>query len=70
MAAGYLRKCANKKRNPNKEAAEAQRSAMIRAGRGTKNGTNTYACNQCGCWHVGSVGVGRRGVSRGRRAAR
>jgi hypothetical protein len=70
MSAGYLRKCSTKIRHEDRASAEKQRTSMIKAGKGTKNSTNTYGCNVCGGWHVGSIRKGQFRGTRGRRAVR
>ena len=70
MSAGYLRKCGNKIGHEERSDAEAQRTSMIRAGLTTRNNSNTYGCNVCGKYHVGSVNKGARRGTRGRKVVR
>lgn len=63
MSAGYLAKCGAKKRHTNKAGAEGQRWALIRAGKWTASGSNTYGCNVCGGWHAGSKAKHKGGGS-------
>lgn len=62
MSVGYLAKCARKRRHQTQEDAEKQRRRMIHAGLWRAGNSNTYFCNQCGCWHAG----GLRGTPRGK----
>lgn len=61
MSAGYLRKCAGKRRHPTRQAAEVHRRQMVRSGRWRLDQTNTYRCNQCGSFHAGRIGTSNRG---------
>jgi hypothetical protein len=62
MSVGYLAKCARKRRH--KTQAEPHRQSLIRIGRWTAGGSNTYWCNQCGHFHAGSLGSSNRGKGR------
>jgi rubrerythrin len=66
MSAGYLRKCARKAQHETKNQAEDARRSMVRVGKWTLNGSNTYRCNQCGHWHAGRVGTRFRGKGKGK----
>lgn len=72
MSVGYLAKCTSrgrpKKRHATQAEAEAQRSQLIRRGVWKPATSNTYFCNQCGCYHAGSTGQINRG--RGKKAAK
>jgi rubrerythrin len=63
MSAGYLAKCARKKRHETRAEAEEHRAELVRLGKWRMTNSNTYRCNQCGCWHAGSI----RRAPRGRR---
>lgn len=69
MSAGYLAKCGTKKRHPDKKQAEGQRWGLIRAGKWTPSGSNTYPCNVCGYWHAGSTAKRKGGGSPKRKRA-
>lgn len=56
MSAGYLRRCAGKRRHPDKGSAEAHRRSLARTGGRPLDKTNTYWCDQCLSWHVGGTG--------------
>jgi hypothetical protein len=64
MSAGYLAKCATKRRHATQALAEDHRRAMVRMGRWTTAGSNTYFCNQCGSFHAGRMGASNRGKGR------
>ncbi len=67
MAAGYLAKCAGKRQHETQEQAEGQRTHLVRIGKYTMAGSNTYECNVCGHWHVGGVrGSTNRGFAKGK----
>lgn len=53
MSAGYMRRCAGKKRYENKEEARKAKGAL--AGN-TGASVNAYRCDQCMGWHVGNTG--------------
>lgn len=61
MSAGYLRKCAGKRRHATKQEAEAHRRQMVSSGRWRMDRSNTYRCNQCGGFHAGRIGTRNRG---------
>jgi len=61
MSAGYMAKCARKKRYETRAEAEAHRGAMIARGQWRRADTNSYRCNNCGGWHDGHVGSRNRG---------
>lgn len=63
MSAGYLAKCARKKRHPTQAEAEKQRQGLIRSAGWKAANSNTYFCNQCGHWHAGRM---KRGIPRGK----
>jgi rubrerythrin len=67
VSAGYLRKCAGKKRHKTSEEAEQHRRSMVRAGHWTMGKSSTYRCNQCGTYHAGHIGTRNRGKGRGKR---
>ena len=62
MSAGYLAKCARKKRHPTQAEAEKQRAGLIGAGLWKAATSNTYFCSQCGHYHAGRM----RGAPRGK----
>lgn len=64
MSVGYLAKCARKRRHKTQAEAEEHRMSLIRIGRWTVAGSNTYWCNQCGHFHAGSLGRSNRGKGR------
>lgn len=68
MSVGYLKKCSTggkpKAQHATQAQAETQRAHMVRAGKWTWNGSNTYFCNQCGWYHAGRLGPANRGRSR------
>ena len=68
MSVGYLKKCTSrgkpKQRHETQAEAEKQRSSMVAAGLWTRAGSNTYFCNQCGCFHAGKLGRNNRGKGR------
>ena len=64
MSVGYLAKCARKKRHATQAEAEEARRAWIARGTWTAAGSNTYFCNQCGCWHSGRANGRNRGKAR------
>jgi hypothetical protein len=64
MSVGYLAKCARKRRHRTRGEAEAHRMSMVRIGRWTVAGSNTYFCNQCGHFHAGGLGRSNRGKGR------
>lgn len=68
MSAGYLAKCSRKVRHPSQAKAEEHRRYMIRVGMWRAGSSNTYPCNQCGCWHAGRMKGAPRG--KGRKAAK
>ena len=70
MSVGYLAKCGRKRRHPDQDAAEQHRRELVARGVWTWRKSNTYDCNQCGCWHAGSTGATNRGTSGGRKRAR
>jgi hypothetical protein len=66
MAAGYLAKCAGKRKHDTEEQAEGHRNHLVRIGKYTMAGSNTYQCNVCRHWHVGrAAGTQFRGRARG-----
>lgn len=64
MSAGYMRRCASKRRHDEHESAECQRRQLVRAGKARMVNTNTYRCDQCLGWHVGHIGRRPRGKGR------
>ena len=64
MTAGFLAKCGLKRRYETQTLAEDQRTHMIKSGRWTKTGSNTYRCNACGGFHAGRLGAANRGKGR------
>ena len=60
MSAGYLRKCARKRRHATQAEAEKHRRELVRLGSPLRK-TNTYFCIQCLSWHVGHIGEKNRG---------
>jgi hypothetical protein len=66
MAAGYLAKCAGKCVHETQAEAEGHRAHLVRIGKYSMSGSNTYPCNQCGRWHVGrAAGNKNRGRAKG-----
>lgn len=64
MSVGYLAKCSIKRRHKTQEEAEAHRMSLVKIGRWTLAGSNTYWCNQCGHFHAGSLGSPNQGKGR------
>ncbi len=68
MSAGFMKKCSSgdkpKQRHETRQAAEAQRTSLVKLGRWTMAGSNTYLCNACGFYHAGSLGKVNRGSGR------
>ena len=68
MSAGYLSKCAGKKRHETKELARDARAATVKGSRLLNSQMSTYRCDQCGGWHNGRTGrAGRPQKGRGGR---
>ncbi len=66
MAAGYLAKCAGKRQHETQAQAEHHRAHLVRIGKYTMTGSNTYECNVCRHWHVGrAAGNKNRGRAKG-----
>ena len=70
MSAGYLRKCGSKIKHETRASAEGQRTSMVKAGKWTRSGSNTYGCNVCGNYHAGSISKGQFRGTRGRKVSR
>lgn len=66
MSAGYLAKCARKKRHPTQADAEDHRQRLVDIGRWRAASSNTYFCNVCGHWHAGRTNGSPRGKGRKR----
>lgn len=66
MSAGYLAKCARKKKHATQAEAEKHRQGLIKAGTWKSASSNTYFCNQCGGYHAGRVNGSPRGKGRKR----
>jgi hypothetical protein len=68
MSVGYLKKCTSngkpKAKFLTQAAAEAFRTSLVKLGRWTYGGSNTYWCNQCGFYHAGKLGRANRGKGR------
>lgn len=64
MSAGFLAKCARKRRHLTQASAEGQRESLISQGKWTRAASNTYRCNACGGFHAGRIGSPNRGKSR------
>jgi len=56
VSAGYLRRCAGKKRYESSDRADRGRNALCQHYRLRKDAVSVYRCDQCLGWHVGRSG--------------
>lgn len=68
MSAGYMRRCAGKKRHETRTAADGHRTELCVKERISEKKVDVYRCDQCLGWHIG--GSANHLISRKRRSGK